>query len=204
MGWLTNMKKGARAVGHGVMTSARATLKGANPISATLQGGFAAANYSGGSGGGLPGGLPPLGAYGLPALPSPTGTGGVIKAYPVPGGDRRMPIPLPTTTQDFQQWHQMGFWLPLTQTPTQYNPPRNFVMVGWQTAGGMVRGCMRRELAMKLGLWRPAHKPPISVGVHQAMKKAVHGIERMKDLKKLVNTVHRNLDKHGHVKKLKK
>jgi hypothetical protein len=152
--------------------------------------------------------LPPLPALGGSAS-LPVGPFGQNIAVPVPAGYNlsapggssmsfnKVPgIPLPTTTQDFQMLEAAGYWIPAMKTPVMPNPPRGFVWVHW---GNGVHGCMRKEMAIKLKLWHPHKKPPISVGEYHALKKAKRAIHKVKKVHGLIHFVNHNTNAHGQV-----
>lgn len=158
-------------------------------------------------------GLPAL--PGLPSLPQaglPKLTGGpIMTAASVPatvGGvsvpatiGRKAVAQMPTDMATLKALENAGLILPFNALGVKHYAPRGFVVV---SRNGVTIG-VRRDVAIRNGWFKPAHKPVISVGESQAMKKAAHAVKKYKSyLHKSVAVVAHSIDKHGHIKHTKK
>lgn len=77
-----------------------------------------------------------------------------------------------------------------------YRAPRGFVIVHDQVGDPYA---LPRKLAQMARLWKPAHKPPISVGEWQSIKKADRTVKKMKKIFRMTAHVEKNV-KGGKVK----
>lgn len=84
---------------------------------------------------------------------------------------------------------------------TYYRAPKGFVIV--HDVNGDPYG-LPKKVAQWAGLWRPAHKPPISVGDYQSLKRADRTAKKVKRIMTMVSRVDKNIGKGGKVKLSKK
>jgi len=173
--------KAVRAVGGAVASVGRTASKipgvGAIPIvgnALALAGG--AATISSFLGGG--------GSSGMPALPNLAG--GPL----MPGGMN----PLMGDRGIFQNDPNIPdflkpFAISKTNLKQYFRGPRGTVIVHDEVGDPYA---LDRKLAIRFKLWRPGHKPPISVGDWQAVKKADRTVKKMKKVFRVTTSV----DKH--------
>lgn len=121
----------------------------------------------------------------LPALPSGMN-------LPVPGmgapttmGDRSIFRNDPNVIEAVKPWA-----ISKANLKTYYRAPKGFVIV-YDSAGDPY--ALPRKMAMWLKLWKPAHKPPISVGDWQAVKRADRTVKRMKKIFRVTTSVDKNI-----------
>jgi hypothetical protein len=143
-----------------------------------------------GGGGGLPA-LPKMASGSLPALTT-SGTGGTGIIPKGPGGKWQMPWNDPNTPAILKQFSLDDQYL-----KPYYRAPKNFVVV--HDANGKPYP-MLKWAARKFGLWKPNKKPPISVGEHQAIKKADRAVKKIRKCMTTISRVDRAVGKGGKVK----
>lgn len=133
------------------------------------------------------------GGGGLPALPS-----GAMGGLPVPGmgapatmGDRSIFRNDPNVIEAVKPWA-----ISKANLKTYYRAPKGFVIV-YDQAGDPY--ALPRKMAQWLKLWKPAAKPPISVGDFQALKRADRTAKKVKKILAMTTRVDRNIAKGGRV-----
>lgn len=131
--------------------------------------------FNKGGGGGLPA-LP-----GLPGLPSAPGM-----------GDRSIFRNDPNVVEALKPYAISAHNL-----KTYYRAPKGFVIVHDQN--GDPYG-LPKKVAQWAGLWKPGHKPPISVGDYQALKKADRTVRKFRKIFSIAARVDKNTSKGGKVK----
>jgi len=80
---------------------------------------------------------------------------------------------------------------------TYHRAPKGFVIV--YDSAGMPYG-LPKKVAQWAGLWKPGHKPPISVGDYQSLKRADRTVRKMRKIFSMVARVDKNTSKGGKVK----
>lgn len=140
-------------------------------------------------------------AGGLAAVSSMVGGGGSSGSLPALPGNMALPVPgmgAPPTMgsrgifqNDPNVIEAVKPWaISKANLKTYYRAPKGFVIV-YDSAGDPY--ALPRKMAMWLKLWKPAHKPPISVGDWQAVKRADRTVKRMKKIVRMTTTVDRNI-----------
>lgn len=157
--------------------------------------------HSGGGGGGAGGsgsGLPTL-PGGLPALPGAAQT--TTMALPMPGGGSSMktvhlsPM-MPQDKGTLDAWIAAGLIIPFNQLHTAFRAPKGFRVCH---VNGMTIA-VRSDVARKMHLVKPTHKPPISAGEWHGLKKAQRTIKKVKKVHGIIKYVHDHTTTHGQVK----
>lgn len=192
MGWLTSgLKFGASLLGSvAKVTPGLSTVVGAASLGFDAYNALKPSPSNTGIG-------PPLG--GLPALPGmnyaaaglPTTTGGIktIHSSPV----------VPTDKASIDAWISAGLIVPYNKLRPALRAPRGYRVVH---VNGITVG-MRADIARRLHLVGPTHKPPISVGQWHALKKAGHTIKVLNKVEKEAKKLARFATKgHHHLKAL--
>lgn len=121
----------------------------------------------------------------MPALPA----GASMPALPLPGtvpgmGQRSIFRDDPNVPANIEQ-----FVIPERELRTYYRAPPGFVVL--TDPNGQKFG-VPKAIARQYG-WRPAKKPPISVGDWQAVKRADRTVKRMKKIFRQTTAVDRNV-----------
>lgn len=121
---------------------------------------------------------------GLPALPNlagaPLAPGGLV-----PGMGERGWFSNDPNIPDFLK----PFAISKGNLKAYYRGPKGTVIV-YDSVGDPY--ALDRRLAMRFKLWKPGHKPPISVGDWQAVKKADRTVKKMRKVFRMTTSV----DKH--------
>lgn len=142
--------------------------------------------------GGIAGGtkLPSI-AGGLPPLPAMFGgTGGTGILPKGPGGKLQLPWNDPSVAQ-----YLKAFAIDDQYLRPAFRSPPGYVTV--RDANGRPYPLLK-IIARKFGLWKPAHKPPISVRDWQALKRSGHTVKKLRKVHKLLAVVHHaNHPHHG-------
>lgn len=134
--------------------------------------------------------LAPPALAGIPMLTTP-GTGGTGIIPKGPGGRMQLPWSDPSTPTSLQQFSLDDQYL-----KTYYRAPKGYVVV--RDANGRPFP-MLKWAARKFGMWKPNKKPPISVGEHQAIKRADRAVKKIKKAMTTISRVDRNVSKGGKV-----
>jgi hypothetical protein len=163
----------AKAGGGALASVGRAANKipgvGAIPVVGNVlaaAGGLATVSSMVGGGGGGSAGLPMLPSGGLPAIP---GQGALAQM-----GERGWFSNDPNIP-DFLK----PFAISKGNLKTYYKGPKGTVIVH-DSAGDPY--ALDRRLAIRFKLWKPAHKPPISVGDWQSVKRADRTVKKMRKI----------------------
>lgn len=177
-----SLVKGIKAVGGGIASIGRAANKipgvSAIPVVGNVLG--------------VAGGLATVSSMvggsksaGLPALPAGMN-------LPVPGmgapatmGDRSIFRNDPNVIEAVKPWA-----ISKANLKTYYRAPKGFVIV-YDSAGDPY--ALPRKMAMWLRLWKPAAKPPISVGDWQAVKRADRTVKKMKKIFRTTTRVDKSI-----------
>lgn len=127
-------------------------------------------SITGGGGGG--GGLPALPGGGMPAFPSTMGSRGIFS------NDANVPAML-------KEWT-------ISKGDLKFYPraPKGFVICYDEKGDPFA---IPKKIAMMLKMWRPAKKPPISVGDWQAVKRADRTVSKMKKIFAVTTRVDNNI-----------
>lgn len=171
----------ARVAGRGLSTLARGTVSGTRAVAkvplvreVAKQTAIGAALYGAGnavfgSGGSK---LPALPGGGMPALPSTMGNRGIFR------NDANVPDMV-------KEWT-------ISKGDLKFYPraPKGFVIC-YDEAGDPF--AIPKKLAMMLKWWKPAKKPPISVGDWQAVKRADRTVKKMKSIFRTTTRVDKNI-----------
>lgn len=137
-----------------------------------------------------PPGLPPGGLNTIQLPPTP---GGAIRAGAMTVGRRILPVAAGIAAFELIQQifssppgAQFGdATLPLEAGTATVRPPKGYVLVrNPMTGEGRL---VKKELARASRLWKPAKKPPISVGQMSALRKAASARNALKRAEKLMN-----------------
>lgn len=133
------------------------------------------------------------GSGGLPALPS-----GGMGVLPIPGmgapetmGQRGIFQNDPNVIEAIKPWA-----ISKANLKTYYRAPKGFVIVYDQVGDPYA---LPRKMAQMLRLWKPAAKPPISVGDFKALKRADRTAKKVKKILAMTTRVDRNVGKGGRV-----
>jgi len=143
-----------------------------------------------------PAGLPAL--SGLPSLGVPMTTGGTSGPGLLPrgpSGKLQLPWNDPSTPAALK-----NFALDDSYLRVYYRAPHGYVVV--RDANGKPYPMMKWA-ARRFGLWTPGKKPPISVGEHQAIKRADRAVKKVRRIMTQVSRVDKNVN-HGKVRIFKK
>jgi hypothetical protein len=118
-------------------------------------------------------GMPALPAGGLPAFPSTMGSRGVFS------NDANVPAML-------KEWT-------ISKGDLKFYPraPKGFVICYDEKGDPFA---IPKKIAMMLKMWRPAKKPPISVGDWQAVKRADKTVKKMKKIFSVTTHVDKNIN----------
>lgn len=116
------------------------------------------------------GGMPALPA-GVGGLPVPSFPGGML---PPKMGDRGIFQNDPNVIEAIKPWA-----ISKANLKQYYRAPKGFVIV-YDSVGDPY--AIPRKMAMWLRLWKPAAKPPISVGDWQAVKRADRTVKKMRKI----------------------
>lgn len=127
-----------------------------------------------------------------PSLPSlPSGVGGL----PVPSfpggmappkmGDRGVFQNDPNVVEAIKPWA-----ISKANLKQYYRAPKGFVIV-YDSVGDPY--AIPRKMAIWLRLWKPAHKPPISVGDWQAVKRADRTVKKMRKIFRTTTRVDKSI-----------
>lgn len=165
---------------------------------ATVYGGYKA--LTGGFGNsGIAGAMP---TGGLPALP---GAAGVTQTtttmpMPMPGGGTSLKTvhinPLfPQDKASLDSWIAAGLLVPFNQLHTAYRAPRGFRVCH---VNGTTMA-VRNDIARKMHLVKPTHKPPISVGEYHSLKRAHRTIKKVHKIHGLIKYVSEHTSTGGKV-----
>lgn len=142
----------------------------------------------------LPGVTPNKGAGRAP-MPMPGQTGGgwnPLKWIPRgPGGRMQMPWNDPSVPAFLKQ-----FALDDSFIRPAMRAPKGYVIV--RDADGQPYPVLKK-VAQQFGLWKPAHKPPISVGDYQALKRADRTVKKMRKIYATIARVDKATTKGGKV-----
>lgn len=130
------------------------------------------------------------GGGGLPALP------GMPGGFPATMGDRGIFRNDPNLPDNLKGWA-----ISKANLKAYYRAPKGFVIV-YDSAGDPYG--LPRKLAIMLKLWRPGHKPPISVGDYMAVKRADRTVKKFRKIYSMVARVDKNIGKGGKIKVPKK
>lgn len=154
----------------------------------------------GGSGGSGGAGLPAV-PGGLPALPMAASTSTTQMPMPMPGGGSSMktvhlsPM-MPTDKATIDAWIAAGLIIPFNALHTAYRAPKGFRVVH---VNGMTIA-VRSDVARKMHLVAPSHKPPISVGEWHSLKRAQRTIKKVRKIHGLIKMVSDHTTSSGQVK----
>lgn len=164
----------------------------------------AVSSFTGGGGGGVPS-LPALPAPARLAAPMPAaGAAGSapIFAQPLATGSRgvRTMSPINWDINTINQLEQMGLMIGHNKLHTAARSPvKTHVVVHPVSSDGTVLTfALEKKFAHRLGLWKPAHKPPIKVGEWHAVKKAAHMRKKLVHIEKVYNHAAKPLHKTHH------
>jgi len=121
---------------------------------------------------GSSGGMPALPSGGMPMLPGTMGNRGIFR------NDANVPAML-------QEWT-------ISKGDLKYYPraPKGFVICYDEKGDPFA---IPKKLAMMMKMWRPAKKPPISVGDWQAVKRANRTVKKMKKIFSVTTRVDKNI-----------
>jgi hypothetical protein len=172
----------ARVAGRAVSTLARGTVSTGravanNPLvkSTAKQTALGAAIYAAGNAiTGSSGGMPALPTGGFPSLPTAPGMG----SRGVFSNDANVPAML-------KEWT-------ISKGDLKFYPraPKGFVICYDEKGDPFA---IPKKIAMMLKMWRPAKKPPISVGDWQAVKRADRTVKKMKKIFSITTHVDKNI-----------
>jgi len=141
-----------------------------------------------------PGGLPALSGLKMSAVsPGQTG-GGMLPSKWIPrgpGGRMQLPWNDPSVPQFLKQ-----FALDDSFIRPAMRAPRGYVII--RDADGQPYPVLKK-IAQQFGLWKAAHKPPISVGEFQALKKADRTVKKMRKIYATIARVDKATTKGGKV-----
>jgi hypothetical protein len=114
-----------------------------------------------------------------PQIPNlPMGLSLPKRGLPVPQRAGISPTPIPATGAGTQLQAPQGMTLPLSSGTSYLRPPRGFVTI-YNNLGQPIR-FQDRGSAVKLGLWKPAKKPPISVTDWESLRRANKAVRAIK------------------------
>ncbi len=154
------------------------------------------------------------GGGGLPALPgiasgfAPPAGGGHIGApittsalMPMPGGGSSLKTvhvnpQFPQDKATLDSWIAAGLLVPFNQLHSAYRAPKGFRVVH---VNGVTMA-VRSDVARRMKLVKPTHKPPISVGEWHALKKAHRTVKKVHKVHGLIKYVTDHTTVHGQVK----
>jgi hypothetical protein len=159
---------------RGSVTAGRAVANTSVVKSVAKQTALGAAAYAlGNSISGSKGGMPALPAAGMPAFPSTMGSRGVFS------NDANVPAML-------KEWT-------ISKGDLKFYPraPKGFVICYDEKGDPFA---IPKKIAMMLKMWRPAKKPPISVGDWQAVKRADKTVKKMKKIFSVTTHVDKNIN----------
>jgi hypothetical protein len=136
---------------------------------------------------------------GLPALPGMGGGPmGVAASMPVPYQGNLKTVHtsamFPQDKASLDAWIAAGLLVPFNKLSVAHRAPRGYRVVH---VNGITMG-VRSDVARKMHLVPPTHKPPISVGQWHALKKAGHTIKIMDKVEKEVRKIARHATKGHH------
>lgn len=161
-------------LGRGAVTATRAAANSPVVKSTLKQTALGAAMYAAGnaitsSGGG---GMPALPSGGMPALPATMGSRGIFS------NDANVPAML-------KEWT-------ISKGDLKFYPraPKGFVICYDEKGDPFA---IPKKIAMMLKMWKPAKKPPISVGDWQAVKRADRTVKKMKSIFRTTTRVDKNI-----------
>lgn len=154
--------------------------------------------------------LMPSGGGGVAAMTAPAGglpalAGGASStmqmAMPMPGGGSSLKTvhvssQFPQDTNGLMAWQNAGILIPFNQLHTAYRAPKGFRVV--HVNGVTV--ALRKDVASSMHLARPTHKPPISVGELNSLKRAQRTIKKVRKIHGLIKMVADHTTSHGQVK----
>lgn len=132
-------------------------------------------------------GMPMLpGGGGLPALPGTAGSSPIV-------GDRGIFQNDPNIVKALQP-----FAISKANLRQYYRSPLKGFVIRYDSAGDPY--AIPKTLARKYLGWKPSKKPPISVGDHQALKRADRTVKKMRSIYSMIARVDKNTTKGGKVK----
>lgn len=178
MGILTMVKKAAVGATKIAGAAALGSLKG-GPISGASAGLAAGLKMlpKSSAPSKAPAGLPPLNLQG--GAPQYASSGSVVTTTTTtttsgaPKNGRKRLEDL--NTRDLQAMDAAGDRIPFAKLKTYYKAPSKGYVILRDSGGGV--HCLRKSIARDYG-WRPGHKPMLSVGETQAIKKAGRAIDK--------------------------
>jgi len=167
------LARGAGLLARGSVTATRTLAKSPLVKSVAKQTALGAALYAAGNAlGGSSKGMPALPGGGAPAFPSTMGNRGIFR------NDANVPAMI-------HEWT-------VSKGDLNFYPraPKGFVILYDEKGDPFA---LPRKLAMMLKWWRPAKKPPISVGDWNAVKRADRTVTKMKRIFSVTTRVDKNI-----------
>lgn len=148
---------------------------------------LAANAYSAFGSSGSSAGLPALSARtgGLPALPGSAGSSPIVGKRGIFRNDANVPDALKSFVISKPDLHQY------------YRAPMKGYVIRHDSAGDPY--ALPKKMAQQYMGYKPAKKPPISVGEWHALKKAHRTIKKVKKIHGLIKVVHDSVNAHGQV-----
>jgi hypothetical protein len=117
---------------------------------------------------------------------SSTGRTGISRTWRGPGGGFQVPGTGPSRGKTLTEYGLPSPTLDDSFLKTYYRAPKGYVVVN---DGKGKPYPMRKDIARKLGLWKPAKKPPIKVKDYEALKRAHRTTKKLKKIGKMVKQV---------------
>lgn len=123
----------------------------------------------------------------------------VIQAYPIPPQGKRGTLVFPEDIGSIDAMQKAGLLIFARDLVKKFAAPhRGYVVVHPITSSGQrMTIALRKDVAKYYGLWHPGHKPPISVGQWQAVKKAHQAKKTLAKVNKMYNHLAPKAHRHA-------